>query len=84
MQEWDIVVVITTLVGLIGAIVTPIVKLTRAITRLTTAMENVEKNVEDLTVNYRSSHERIWDHEREQDLRLGDHETRIRVIEEER
>jgi len=83
MQEWDIVVVIVTLIGLLGAIVTPIVKLTRAITRLTTTMENMEKNVADLTAKNRTSHERIWEREKEQDLRLNDHEARIRVIEEE-
>ncbi len=83
MQEWDVVVVIVTLIGLLGAIVTPIVKLTHAITRLTTTMENMEKNVADLTEKNRASHERIWEHEKEQDLRLNDHEMRIRVIEEE-
>ncbi len=84
MQKWDVVVIIATLVALLSTIIAPIVKLTRAITRLTTTMENVEKNVEALTADNRTGHERIWDHEHEQDLRLNDHETRIRVIEEDR
>jgi hypothetical protein len=32
-------------------VVAPIIKLTNAITRLTTTMENLKKSVEDLTVN---------------------------------
>ena len=84
MQQWDVVTVIIALVGLFISVIGPIVKLTRAITRLTSTMENMEKNVVDLTANNRLSHERLWDHAKEQDLRISDHETRIRVMEEER
>lgn len=84
MREWDVVGVIAALTALFATIVTPIVKLTRAITKLTTTMENVEKSVEELTANNRTAHERIWSHAQEQDERLCDHETRIRVMEEER
>ena len=83
MQEWDVVGVVAALIALLSVVVTPIVKLTHAITKLTTTMENLEKNVEDLTVNNRGAHERIWEHTREQDEKLCDHETRIRVMEEE-
>jgi len=84
MQQWDVVGVIAALIALFSTMVAPIVKLTQAITKLTATMENMEKSVEDLTANNRSAHERIWDHAREQDARLGDHEARIRVMEEER
>ncbi|NLI54679.1 MAG: hypothetical protein GX417_10240 [Clostridiales bacterium] len=82
MQQWDVVGVIAALIALFSTMVAPIVKLTHAITKLTTTMENMEKNVEELTANNRSAHERIWDHAREQDEKLCDHETRIRVMEE--
>ena len=84
MQEWDVVGVIATLFALFSAIVAPIIKLTRAITRLTTIMENMEKSVEELTSSNRGAHERLWQHEREQDDKLCDHETRLRVIEDDR
>ncbi|MEN6338714.1 MAG: hypothetical protein ABFD03_01165 [Clostridiaceae bacterium] len=84
MQEWDVVGVIAALFALFSAMVAPMIKLTRAITRLTTIMENMEKSVGELTVNNRGAHERIWQHEREQDNRLCDHETRLRVIEDDR
>jgi hypothetical protein len=82
MQEWDVVGVIAALIALVGTIVTPVIKLTHAITKLTTTMESMEKSVELLTTNNRNAHERIWDHVHEQDAKLGDHESRIRVIEE--
>lgn len=84
MREWDVVGVVAALIALFSTMVAPIVKLTRAITKLTTTMENMEKSVDELTTNNRSAHERIWTHAREQDEKLCDHETRIRVMEEER
>ncbi len=83
MQEWDVVGVIAALAALFSMIIVPIVKLTHAITKLTTTMESMEKSVADLTTNNRSAHERIWDHTHEQGQKLCDHETRIRVMEEE-
>ncbi len=84
MREWDVVGVIAALIALFSTMVAPIVKLTRAITKLTATMENMEKSVDELTANNRNAHERIWNHAREQDEKLCDHETRIRVMEEER
>ena len=81
MERWDVVLVVTALVGLLSSVIAPLVKLTRAITRLTATMESMEKNVVDLTTNTRAGHDRIWTHEREQDRQLAEHESRIRVIE---
>ena len=81
MQEWDVVGVIAALVALIGAVVTPMIKLTLAIAKLTTTMEQLEKNLECLTTGNRTAHARIWDTTREQAAQLNDHEARIRVIE---
>ena len=83
MKEWDVFGVIAAIIALMTAVVTPIVKLTHAITRLTTSLENMEKGLEQLACNNRNAHERIWDNTREQEAKLGDHETRIRVMEEE-
>ena len=84
MEKWDVVTVLIALVGFLGAIVGPIIKLTRAITQLTSAVEGMEKDVTALTTENRAGHQRIWDHETEQDKRLSDHETRIRVMEEDK
>ncbi|MEA4913993.1 MAG: hypothetical protein VB061_05455 [Christensenella sp.] len=82
MQEWDVVGVIAALIALFTAVVTPVIKLTLAIGKLTTTMEQLEKNIECLTAGNRVAHERIWDHAREQSVQISDHEARIRVMEE--
>ena len=81
MEQWDVVAVIIALVGLFASVVAPIVRLTKAITRLTTSVEHLEANVVDLTANNRQSHDQLWEHERTQDERICDHESRIRVME---
>ena len=82
MQEWDVVGVIAALFALLGLIIAPIVKLTQAITRLTTTMENLKHSVEDLAAKNHTAHENLWQFARTQDTRMCDHETRIRVLED--
>lgn len=82
MQQWDIVGVIATLVALFSAVIAPMIKLTQAISRLTSAMEHLEKTTDCLTVSNRSAHEHLWENAREQGVLISDHEARIRVIEE--
>lgn len=84
MQEWDVVGVIVALTGLFAAVVAPIVKLTRAITRLNATMESLEKSVDSLTADNSGAHERLWQHAHEQDRTISDHEARLRVMEDER
>ena len=83
MQEWDVFGVIAAIIALMAAVVTPIVKMTHAITRLTTSLENMEKGLAQLAGSNRNAHERIWANTREQEGKLCDHETRIRLMEEE-
>ena len=82
MQQWDVVGVIGTLVALFAAIVAPMIKLTQAISRLTTAMEHLEKNTDCLAASNQIAHDRIWENAREQTHQINDHEARIRVMEE--
>ena len=82
MQQWDVVGVIATLVALLSATIAPMIKLTQAISRLTAAMEHLEKNTDCLAENNRSAHERLWENAHEQGLMVNDHEARIRVMEE--
>ena len=81
MQQWEVVGVIAALVALFTAVVTPMIKLTLAIAKLTTTMEQLEKNFVCLTTDNRTAHERLWDTTREQTAQINEHEARIRVIE---
>ena len=81
MERWDVVLVIISLVGLITAIIGPVLKLTRAITELTITMRAMEKQVADLTERNAESHKRLWAHNAEQDKTLNGHELRIGALE---
>lgn len=80
-MEWQIVTVIGTLIGLGVAIVTPIVKLNTSITKLTSTVDHLAKQIADEEAQNAKSHDRIWKKEEEQDAQLGEHERRITVLE---
>ncbi len=84
MDQWTIVAVLGTLVGLFATVLTPIIKLIKAITELTSAMENMEKNVSDWTADNKSDHARLWESSHRHEQALCDHESRIRLIEDEK
>lgn len=81
-MEWTTVTVIIALVGFATAVIKPIVSLTKSITTLTVAVENLKEDLRFFSDKNTESHERIWNHEKHQDERLDDHEKRIIRIEE--
>lgn len=81
MTQWDVVLVITALVGLGVAIVTPLIKLNTSITKLSTLLDGLAGDMRKLTEKNAKSHERIWDRLDEQEENVNDHETRITVLE---
>ena len=81
MTEWSVVLVIVTLVGLGAAIIKPIISLTKSITTLTCAVEDLQKDMSGFSAKNSESHDRIWKHEEKQDGQLDDHERRIIRIE---
>ena len=81
MTEWGVVVVIIALVGLFATVIPPIVKLTKAITELTTTMRVMDRQVTELTTTNKESHQRLWDKNEEQDETINDHEIRIGILE---
>lgn len=84
MEKWDVVAVIGTLVGLFATAIGPVCKLIRAITRLTGAMENMEKNVAVWTADNKEEHAKLWESEQRHEQKLCEHESRIRMIEEDK
>ena len=77
MTEWGVLGVIITGAGFLATVITPIINLTKSITKLTVVVENLAKDME----SQRSSTKRLWEHNDEQDTRLNDHETRIQLLE---
>lgn len=80
MSEWQIVTVIVVLVGLVTAIVTPIIKLNTSITKLTVLLENLKSSQDGYEQRNREAHKRIWEHNGEQDEKLNRHETEIQLL----
>ena len=78
MNEWAVFGVIVAVAGFLAVVVPPIVNLTKSITRLTVVVDNLSKDME----LQRKSNSKLWAHNDEQDGRLNDHETRIRILEE--
>lgn len=62
-------------------IVKPILKVVEVMTELTASVKALTEKFNKFEVNNHDDHKRIWCHNDEQDERLQDHETRIRLIE---
>ena len=73
-MDWTVIAGVAALVGLIGGIVAPILKLNTSITQLTVVVNGLTKNFEKLTDKNECAHEKINE-------KLDDHEKRIFIIE---
>ena len=73
-MDWTVIAGVAALVGLIGGIVAPILKLNTSITQLTVVVNGLARNFEKLTDKNDDAHEKINE-------KLDDHETRILIIE---
>ena len=73
-MDWTVIAGVAALVGLIGGIVAPILKLNTSITQLTVVVNGLAKNFEKLTDKNECAHEKINE-------KLDDHEKRIFIIE---
>ena len=80
-MEWSVISVIVVLVGLFVSIGAPIIKLIASITKLTSSVEYLQESMQDLTKRNSDTHGRIFTQLDEHDRTIGDHETRITVLE---
>ncbi len=88
MAQWDVVLVITSLVGLFLTVGVPIIGLNKTITTLNIRLDHMEKetneqknDIDEIRVASKESHRRIWEHNTSQDKRIDDHEKRITILE---
>ena len=82
MTEWAVFGVIAAVSGFLAVVVPPIVNLTKSITRLTVVVDKLSSDLEAQKKRCGESHSKLWAHNDEQDGRINDHETRIRLLEE--
>lgn len=82
MTEWAVFGVLAAVAGFLAVVVPPIVNLTKSITRLTVVVDKLSGDLEAQKQRSIDSNEKLWAHNGEQDKRINDHETRIRLLEE--
>ena len=83
MNEWAVFGVLVTIAGFLAVIVPPLVKLCGSITKMTTVVDNLEKEVNAQRKQNKVSIDKLWAHNEEQDDKLCDHETRLQLLEKE-
>ena len=81
MTEWNIVLVLAELIGLFVLVGKPILTLNKTIAEFNTELKNMGQRVTKLEDSKSEAHKELWKHSEEQDAKLADHETRIRVLE---
>ncbi len=81
MEEWTVITVIATLVGLGAAIIRPLINLNSVITRLTGLVAALEDEVSALARKNGEAHVRIWEKIEEHDDTLNGHEVRLTLVE---
>lgn len=87
-MEWTVFTVLAAIAGLGATVGAPVVRLNASITRLTALLQALERRLDALEgdldaqrAKAAESHRRLWAKAEEQDRRLGDHETRLRLLE---
>lgn len=73
-MEWQVYLVIVSLISFCVAVITPIIKLNTSIVKLNEALNRIDANLSDLSSSNKTQHDKIYS-------RLDDHEKRITVLE---
>ena len=88
MDEWTVVGVIATLVGLFFTVGKPILNLNKNLVKFNISIEHNTSEIADLKTELAhqrseatASHNRLWDHNDKQDKQLSEHELRIGLLE---
>lgn len=91
-MEWTAVTVIIALVGLVAAILSPVIKNikekaietkenTQAMTQLTMSIKNLSQKLMMFENNNTQAHRRIWEHNDKQDKILDELSKKITILE---
>lgn len=88
LNEWDVVLAIAVILGLVGTVSVPLQKNTRAMTALSEQLKNLservgagEKDLEEFKAKASDRHGKIFAELDEHEKQLGEHEFRIQNLE---
>lgn len=84
MDKYEVVAIVVGMITTAIAIGAPVIKLNTAITKLIVKLDSLGEDFSSFEIHNHESHRRIWEKNDEQDEKLADHETRLKVIENER
>lgn len=82
MTEWGVFLVIVALITFIVTVTTPIVKLNTTITKLNDSVNTLNESFKRFDESNTESHRRIWSKLEEHGEKLGEHEGRIKSLED--
>lgn len=90
MTEWGVVEILIALIGLFAVVGAPVLKLSANMAKLNftlsaheNRLEQHDKQLEKQECHAHESHGKLWEHNREQDKILEDHDRRIERLEKE-
>ena len=75
MTEWGVVGVIVVLLGLLGTVTAPMIRLNTTLTKLNDKFDTLDERLTDVSASNHASHRRLWEHEEMQDSKLHDHDS---------
>lgn len=88
MNEWSVISVIVTIVGLFATVGAPIISLNKNIATLNAEMKRSNARLDkhdqafkEQKENAHETHQKLWEKNAEQDGKIQDHETRIQILE---
>ncbi len=84
MTEWAVVGVIVVMIGLIGAIVKPLIKWNTSLTENTMAIKGLTDSIKGNEQINTEEHNALWCVCDKQGEKLNEHDTRITVLEKEK
>ncbi len=79
--EYEVAVIVVSMLTTAIAIGAPVIKLNTAITKLIVRLDSLGEDLDDLEHHNHEAHRRLWAKAEEQDRKLDDHETRLKLIE---
>lgn len=81
MGKYEVAVVVVALITTAITIGAPVIKLNTAITQLIVKLDKLGEDFVSLETRNHDSHRRLWEHNEEQDEKISDHESRLKIIE---
>lgn len=81
MTEWGVVTVLAALAAFGAVLIRPMLQLNGSITRLTTMLDGLSRELNELASKNAESHGRLWQHNGEQDHQINEQERRLSLLE---